>query len=92
MILAKFLLAIMFVEKLVLDRSNVFGWPLTPKYVAQTLGWSIQSPDSGSNLSDSRRADAMTSGHGVTDKALPVFLSPGSTNPRKHDSYLAKLK
>jgi len=59
MIAATFLRAIMFVEKLV-TRITFFGWPLTPKYVAQALGWSIQSLDSGSNLSDSRRADAIT--------------------------------
>jgi hypothetical protein len=45
----------------------VFGWPLTPKYVDGILGWSVQSLGPGPNLSDSRRVNAMTSGHGMSD-------------------------
>lgn len=69
---AKFLRATMFVEKLVQNKNKVFGWPLTPKHVAQVLGWSIQSQDSGSDLSDSRQASAMASGHRMTDRVPPV--------------------
>jgi hypothetical protein len=77
----------------------VFGWPLTPKYVAGTLGWSVQSLGLEPNLSDSKQANAMTRGHGISDTRAPCRVIwpstasvPRSWNPHKYDLYSVELK